>query len=423
MGHTDPSNATGAEAGFAGAAALSGRLDARIAAQQVCDQARESLGAGTVDLAMVFASGAHAKMLERIGEQVRNTLDPRSFLGVTAEGVLAGETELEQETGVSLLAMRLPGVALHEFTSDDLPAFGDEPGEEQMTALAEAIGADPWSRATLLFGDPFSTPLLKLLPAMSRAHTVAGMPRPMPVFGGMASGGDKPGRNTLLLGGAARRTGAVGVTIGGPVTIDWVVSQGCRPVGEPMVITGARRNIVFTLGGRPAVECIRECIEGLEDEERELLHNGMFLGRAVSEYKDRFGRGDFLIRAVMGADEQRGAIAVGDIMRVGQTVQLHVRDADTASEDLELLMSAQSLQAPPVGALVCTCNGRGERLFDEPNHDALRVARSLAAGAARPPVAGFFASGEIGPIGEESFLHGHTASVAIFRQGAPPSDE
>lgn len=419
MGASDQSDATDAAAGFAGAAGLSGHLDPRVAAQQVCEQARDALGPGSVDLAFLFASGTHARMMEQIGEHVRSGLEPRTMLGVTAEGVIAGETELE-ETGLSILAMRLPGVALHEFTSDDLPAFGDEPNEEQLAALAEAIGADPWTRAAFLFGDPFSTPLLKMLPAMSRVHEVADMDRALPVFGGMASAGEKPGRNTLLLGGVSRRSGAVGVTIGGPITIDWVVSQGCRPIGEPMVITGARRNIVFTLGGRPAVEAIREAIEAVEDEERTLLRNGMFLGRAVSEYKDRFGRGDFLIRAVMGADERQGAIAVGDIMRVGQTVQLHVRDAGTASEDLELMMSAQSLQAPPIGALVCTCNGRGTRLFEEANHDALRVARALGAGGPAA-LAGFFAAGEIGPIGDESFLHGHTASVALFREGAPPA--
>jgi small ligand-binding sensory domain FIST len=420
MGQSEPSNATDAAATFAGAAALSGHLDPRVAAEQVCDQVMEALGGGPVDLALLFASGTHARMMERIGDHVRAGLEPRTMLGATAEGVLAGETELgPEETGLSLLALRLPGVALSEFTSDDLPAFGDEPAEEQIAALAEAIGADPWSRAALLFGDPFSTPLLKLLPAMARVHEPADMPRALPVFGGMASAGEKPGRNTLLLGSSARRTGAVGVTIGGPVTIDWVVSQGCRPIGEPMVITGARRNIVFTLGGRPAVEAIREAIEEIPERERALLRNGMFLGRAVSEYKDRFGRGDFLIRAVMGADEKQGAIAVGDIMKVGQTVQLHVRDASTASEDLELLMSAQSFQAPPIGALVCTCNGRGTRLFEEPNHDAMRIARALGPGASAA-VAGFFAAGEIGPIGPESFLHGHTASVAIFREGAPP---
>ena len=411
-----------ADSAYTGGAGLSGHLDPDVAARQVCEQAAESLGRQPADLALVFVSGAHAPLTERVCRAVGERLEARRIIGVSGEGVLGGETELDQETGVSLLALRMPGVAMHEFTTDELPPLRDELTDEALEELAAGVNTDSQTRAVLLFGDPFSTPLLRLLPALSRMHTHAGCAEPIPVVGGMASAANRPGRNVLVLGERTLRKGAVGLTISGRVTIDAAVSQGCRPVGAPMVVTRARRNIVFSLGNRPAVEAVREAIETMEDADRELLANGMFLGRAVTEYKDRFGRGDFLIRAVMGADENNGAIAVGDLMRTGQTVQLHVRDARSASEDLEFLMSAQSLQSPPIGALLCTCNGRGRRRFKNPGHDALRVATALAATGAPVPVAGFFAAGEIGPVGRESFLHGHSAGVTLFRAGPPPVD-
>jgi small ligand-binding sensory domain FIST len=410
------------QAQFAGGAGLSGHLDPVACAEQVCEQARRTLGDCPVDLALVFASGRHARSMSTIGETVGRTLAPRVLIGATAEGVVGGHTELERESGVSLLALSMPGIELQTFTSEDLPPLPDEIDDNALRSLADAIGADPETRAVLFFADPFSTPMMRIMPALSRLDEVTGASRPAPIIGGMASAGDKPGSNALILNDTMYMTGAIGVAISGPVTVDTVVSQGCKPIGDPMVITKARRNIIFTLGNRPALEALQETVESLPEAERELLRNGLFIGRVVDEYKEHFGRGDFLIRAVMGVEESHGAMAVGDIVRVGQTVQLHVRDAETASEDLEFLMSAQSLLGPAFGALVCTCNGRGTRLFQAPGHDALRITTALDAGKGAAPVAGFFAAGEIGPVGDESFLHGHTASIAVFRPGAPAVD-
>jgi small ligand-binding sensory domain FIST len=344
------------------------------------------------------------------------------MIGVSAESILCGRTELEGEAGVAILALSLPGVQLHPFTSDDLPAVKDPDDTATVEKIARATGVGADTRAILFFGDPFSTPLLGLMPALSRLHEVSDAPFASPIVGGMASAASKPGENALMLNNRIRNRGGVGVSISGPVTIDTVVSQGCRPIGEPMLITKARRNIILSLGNRPALEVLQDTVNELPEEERELLRNGLFIGRAVDEYKEHLGRGDFLIRAVMGVEETNNAMAVGDIVHVGQTVQLHVRDAASATEDLEILMSAQSLLGPAFAALACTCNGRGSRLFDQPGHDAVRIASALRNTTRETPVAGFFAAGEIGPVGHESFLHGHTASIAIFRPGPPAVD-
>jgi small ligand-binding sensory domain FIST len=224
----------------------------------------------------------------------------------------------------------------------------------------------------------------------------------------MASGGAEPGSNTLVLGSRTEDSGAVGLVIGGGVRIRPVVSQGCRPIGKPMVVTKAEENLIVELGGRPATERLRETYGELDAADRQLVRSSLHMGRAATEYRDTFRRGDFLVRNVVGADPESGVIAVGDSVRTGQTVQFHVRDAASADEDLRGLLAAHAGEQP-AGVLVFTCNGRGMRLFDEPHHDARCVRECLGT----VPTAGFFAQGEIGPIGDRTFLHGFTASIAL----------
>jgi len=205
--------------------------------------------------------------------------------------------------------------------------------------------------------------------------------------------------------------------IDGPVRIRHVVSQGCRPIGRPFIVTKAQDNVLLELGGRPAFDQLREVYQQLAPADQQLVQRGLHVGQVINEYQEQFDRGDFLVRNVQGIDSARGSIAIGDFVRVGQTVQFHIRDAATADEDLEALLSAAAEQSsgPTAGALVFTCNGRGTRLFPEPHHDAQAVARRWPG----LPTAGFFAQGEIGPIGGKNFLHGFTASIALFEGEAP----
>jgi len=262
----------------------------------------------------------------------------------------------------------------------------------------------PEGAAMLLLADPFSFPVDTFIARMEKDHPG------VRIVGGMASGGWVPGTNTLVAGRHLSDCGAVGVVMGGAARIRPVVSQGCRPIGRPMVITRAEENVIVELGGRPALERLREVYGDLSEADRQLVRSSLHLGRVASEYQDRFQRGDFLVRNVVGADPESGVIAVGDLVRTGQTVQFHVRDADTAHEDLLHLLTLGPTAAPPAGALVFTCNGRGTRLFKTPHHDA----RCLQDALGPVPTAGFFAQGEIGPIGKRNFLHGFTASIALI---------
>lgn len=470
--------------------ALSDHHDAITAAERACDGALASLqsaSAGDPDLVLAFVSHHHADLMGAIGDVLHRRLNPGTLLAVSAEAVIgdapapgsqdensaidasggapegtsggekdrsagekggasgssaptrAGPTELEGKPGISLLAARLPqagasmnggagssGVTVRAFTSEDLP-FLEENDPMIGDKIAAAIGATSDLRAILLFADPFSVPVVRLLPAISRmCRETLGLKR-TPVLGGMASAGDKPGSNGLVINKRLSRTGAIGVTLSGDIRVDTLVSQGCKPFGPTYVVTGGKHNVLLSLSGRPALQALHEAIETIPAEDRNQLEKGVFLGRVVNEYKDRFGRDDFLIRNVLGVDQSRKALAVADMLRVGQTVRFHLRDAVAADEDLALLLAAQRLKSPALGALLFTCNGRGTRLFEQPNHDVGLLAAALTPegepGAGPPPIAGFFAAGEIGPVGGEAFLHGQTASVAVFRERFSPDIE
>lgn len=400
---TTPPTPPTATAPFA-ASAISGHLDTRTAATEVAGDLFDHLG-GACDLAILLGSFHHRAAFAEAAEAMRQTLSPATLLGVTAESVLGVDQELEGLSGMAAIAFRLPGVPLRpwQFQADRDAAMLDD-----AEALRGHLGLEGDGGTVIMLADPFSTPIARLLPAITSCR---GPERPVPVAGGMASGASQPGNNVVVLNDSVGAVGAVGVTIAEPARIDIIVSQGCRPIGKPVVVTRAKGNVIQELGGARAIDVIQELANSLDPDERQLLSGGLLVGTVINEYKDRFGRGDFLVRNILGYDKSNGAIAVGDMPRVGQTVQLHVRDANTAHEDLQLLLDAQQLKDPPLGAMLFTCNGRGSRLFNEQNHDVKTIRDRLG----DIPLAGFFAAGEIGPVGNTSFLHGHTASLALVR--------
>jgi small ligand-binding sensory domain FIST len=383
---------------FAAAGSTAPRLDEALGAAAA--GALAELG-GSADLAVVFVSAAHGAAIRPAMEGLGDLLPVPAVIGATAEGLLVGDTEHEAGPAVTVWLARLPGATVvpfalaHEHTPDGGTFIGWPAALEQ-----------PWPEGAglLLLADPFSFPVEGLI-----ARLAEDQPRAA-IVGGMASAGRRPGGNTLVVGGQSYDRGAVGVVIGGGARIRPVVSQGCRPIGRPLVVTNCEENVILELGGRPALERLREVYTELDDTDRALVRSSLHVGRVASEYQERFGHGDFLVRNVIGADADSGAIVVGDAVRRGQTVQFHVRDAASAHDDLgRLLDRAAADLARPTGALVFTCNGRGRRLFPAAHHDARLVQERLGAVAA----AGFFAQGEIGPIGSRNCLHGFTASIAL----------
>jgi small ligand-binding sensory domain FIST len=235
------------------------------------------------------------------------------------------------------------------------------------------------------------------------------------LLGGVASGAMFAGQNRLLLDDAVHDEGAVGVALSGNVLMRHVVSQGCRPVGSHFVVTHGEQNVIQKLGGATAVERLQEVFREIPPADRELLQRALHIGRAIDVTKRAFDRGDFLVRSVVGIDPQSGAIAINDHVRKGQTVQFLVRDPASASEDLRELLQGNAeffRRHPPRGGPVFSCNGRGTRMFGEPDHDATSIRANVPGNDL--PLAGFFAAGEVGPVGGQNFLHGFTASIGLL---------
>jgi small ligand-binding sensory domain FIST len=262
----------------------------------------------------------------------------------------------------------------------------------------------------ILLADPFSTPVDEVLAVL--ADRCPGSA----AIGGLAGGGHDSGENRLILNDEVYDGGLVGVALSGRIAVRMVVSQGCRPIGEPYVVTKAEQNVIHELGGVPALERLQTLFESLGSDERRIAQRALHLGIVIDEHRDRFERGDFLVRNLIGADRGSGSVAIGDQVQEGQTVQFHVRDAQSASEDLNLLLAAdRSIHRAPLGALLFSCCGRGRGLFGRPHHDITAVREREG----DVPIAGFFAQGEIGPVGGGNFLHGYTASLALFSEPSP----
>lgn len=382
---------------------LSENESSSLAATEVIQAARDA-EVGDTDVAFVFLTADHRGAADDIVERLWLELDPQCIVGCLAEGVIAAGREVERSPGLAVLVGQAPGVHFHPFhiSVEDWNRI-----IKDGSFMRERMRVTEQTRALIGFGDPWTTPLQQFLDALDQACPNA------PLIGGMASGARSQGENVLIRNDKTYDQGFVGVSLSGAIDVETVVSQGGRPIGQRMIITKAHDNIIEQLGGRAALLALREQIEQLSQDEQALLEHGLLIGRAISEYRETFGRGDFLVRNVSGADQNTGAIAMSDYVRVGQTVQFHVRDADSADEDLRLMLQEPASNAPAAG-LLFSCNGRGTRMFEAPCHDVGVAAEAMP----DTPVAGFFAAGEFGPVGGKNFIHGHTASIALLRAKA-----
>jgi small ligand-binding sensory domain FIST len=385
-----------------GALALS--ADAGAAARQAVGEARASLGGLAPSLAVLFASEHFFGSAEALVAAVAEQTGQAPLIGCVAEAVAGGPREVESEPAVAVWLAADAGpvetFAMEYTGTASGGAFG-----------GYLFGPAP-AAARLMICDPFTFPVGDLLTHLNQ-HVPGAT-----VMGGIASGGLRFGQSRLFLDGRVLSRGAVGVSLP-DAEIHSLVAQGCRPVGDPFTTTRADGNVIFELGGRSPLDRLRELAAALPARDRELLAQGVHLGMVINEYQADRGQGDFLIRSVVGTDPQSGAIAVGDEVTAGQTVQFHVRDAQSADEDLRRLLEREAAalgDRRPAGALLFTCNGRGSRLFPGPDHDAGLLAEVLG----DVPAAGFFCAGELGPVGGQNFLHAFTASIAVFPSGGSP---
>jgi small ligand-binding sensory domain FIST len=309
--------------------------------------------------------------------------------------VVARVRELEEGPAVAVWAGALPGAEIECFhvaavQTDDGIAVAGFPELEDPALVTVLV-------------DPFTFPAGPFLASLNERY------ERIPLVGGIAVGGQRPGAQALILDDTVHAEGAVGAVVSG-LPVLTVVSQGCRPIGREAVVTRCEGNVVSELAGMPALERLRREIAALSPEEQALAARGLLAGLVIDENRPEYDTGDFLMRGLLGADEATGALALGDSVRVGQTLRFFVRDATSADADLRQALGGALGRARPAGALLFTCNGRGTNMFPEPDHDARIVTETLGTQA----LAGFFCGGEIGPVGGKAFLHGFTATLAVF---------
>src|ERR1700744_5116126 len=373
-------------------AALVLTTDPAEAARQAVQQARSALGAEPPAFAVLFASAHFHISASALIAAVTAELGPVPLIGCVAEAVAGNAREVENEPAVALW-LAAGGGPVETFSMQFVRtasggAFGGyrfEPGRPGVC---------------LMISDPFTFPAEYLLSHLNE-HAAGTL-----VMGGMASGGLGAQRSRLFLDGRVLAEGAVGAYL--PDTeIHPLVSQGCRPVGEPFTVTAAEGNLVQKLGGQPAMSRLQDLAASLSDEDREVLVQGVQVGIVIDEYRGERRQGAFLIRSILGAQPETGAIAIGDEVEVGQTLQFHVRDAESADRELQHILETETTALGgqrPAGALLFTCNRRGSRLFAEPSHDTGLMAKVLG----EIPVAGFFCAGERGPGGAQYHVHAFT---------------
>jgi small ligand-binding sensory domain FIST len=331
-----------------------------------------------------------------------------TLLGCSAGGIIGGGREVEHRPAISLTAERLPNVNLKPFHAvmEELPTLDASPKTWEEWAGLPAGGTSHF----ILLADPYTFNPESLLMGLDFAF-----PKSAKV-GGLASGAAQGGQNALFLNEETYHTGLVGLALSGNVVIDTVVAQGCRPIGKPMHITESNQNLLIGLDHKKTIEILQELLETLDDNDRALMQHSLFLGIVMDPFKDKenLTRGDFLIRNLVGFDSKNGVLAVGALLREGQTVQFHLRDSKTSAEDLELMLTRYLMEHNPKvtrGGLLFSCLGRGEHLYGFPNHDSNLFLSKIGP----VPLGGFFCNGEIGAVGNSTYLHGYTSCFGIFR--------
>jgi small ligand-binding sensory domain FIST len=392
---------------YAASRLVTGPFDEAVIRQTAIDLRKELGGAPTFGL--VFVTPDYAPKANDFLELVRIYGQVPTVVGCSGVGLVGTAQEQEDGSGFSLLLLSLPGAKATAFAFD----------QDMVEASA---GAQFWREKTgvarkdvkawLTFLNPFSLNVEQWLRQWNEAYPL------VPIFGGLGSGAPGDPEAWIFCNDRAVN-GGVALALEGDVSVHAVVSQGCKPIGEPLTVTSAERNVLLKLGSRPAYDVLSDVYKDLSDAEREQAKGHLFAGIAVSEYLEDYKRGDFLVRNIIGADPNSGAVAINAVPRVGQTLQYQLRDSRVANDELKRLLGAKAMfhTLEPYAGLLCTCHGRGRGLFGDPNHDAGLINEFFP----DLPLSGLFANVQIGPVGDRSFAHGYTASLALIAPGSPHS--
>ena len=359
-----------------------------------------------VHLTFIFVSQQFKQQYEKIPGLIRQRMDPGRFLGCSGGGIVGGGKEVEQQAAFSMTCANLPDVEIKGIYSDTM----DLPNQDTAPSVwREWLGVEAEKNPCFIFlADPFSFKGEEFLTGIDFAY-----PKSSKV-GGLASGAQMQGGNALYLDDKIYRNGLIGLALSGNIRMDTIVAQGCRPIGEPVKISKCDGTLLKEMDGQPPLDLLQKVYDGLNENDKSLIQTSLFLGIEMNPLKDDPQQGDFLIRNIMAVDRAVGGIQIGAMLREGQLVQFHLRDKAMSAEDLELMLRRygdEENSRNACGALLFSCLGRGQYLYGKPNHDSDMFRDKLG----DIPLGGFFCNGEIGPVGNATFLHGYTSSFGIFR--------
>ena len=364
------------------------------ALEEGLESVHNALDGAAPHLLVAFVHAEYADHLSRLVRSVHGRYPETVLIGCSADGVIGGGVEVEDQPALSLTAAVMPGVDLQPFHLDGAP----ETWRERIGLSGER------APAFLLLADPFLCPI---------DDTVYWLDTVFPgciKAGGLASGGTQPGATSMFIDDRLVRAGAVGVAMHGNIEVDSILAHGCRPIGAPMFVTRAEDDIILELDGKPALQAIEATYAQLAPADQQLFRSALFLGMVADPSRQSYGRGDFLVRTILGVDPEHGALAVGAEIADNQVVQFHLRDAETSAADLAEMLAGYSGPAP-AGALLFSCLGRGQDLYGRPDHDSDAFRQRFGDVA----LGGFFCHGEIGPVGGRTYVHGYTSAFALFR--------
>lgn len=368
------------------------------------EKLRAQLGAHPISLGLVFMSPKFFPHAQATLELLRVHARIPLLAGCSSTALVAGSHEFENATGIVLALYSLPGAELKGFRFTQTQV--DEADHAAYWPLE--TGVEPKStNGWLTFIDPFHLDAESWMRSWNTAYA------PLPTFGGLSSGIYADQTTQVYLNGDVFEDGGVAISVGGDVKLSGVISQGCTPIGETWTLTRVEQNLIHQIANRPAYAVLAETVQQLSPADQQKARGNLFIGLVVNEYLEDFHRGDFLVRNLIGGDPNSGVLAVAALPRAGQTIQFHRRDAVAANEDMgELLEHAKEKidGATIYGGCLCCCNGRGKNLFGQSDHDAELIQKELGPLG----LAGFYGNGEIGPVGEKNYLHGFTASLALF---------
>jgi len=387
---------------------VSAITEARSAQDAVDEISRRVLGVlqDRIDLAFLFVSPYFQNDYDQLSGRIVDRLGCRTLVGCSAGGVIGGEREVERRPAISLLAASLPDVIVNPFHLDqtDLPDLDASPIKWEGCFGMKTSGRSHF----ILLADPFTMDVEKAIQGLDYAY-----PDSVKI-GGLSSGGEGAGQGGLFLNRERFRSGMVGVGLTGEIAMDTIVAQGCKPIGEPFSITRCDRNLLIEIDHKKPIDVLQDLFQELSDADQRRIQHSLFIGLAITPFKENLSMGDFLIRNLMGLDPRTGALALSAIPHEGQTGQFHLRDQETSAEEMKWLLTEYQLakaDKPATGALLFSCMGRGAHLYGEPDFET----RLFHSQMGLAPLGGFFCNGEIGRVEQTTFLHGYTSCLGLFR--------